>query len=88
MELYEISELRLAMANGSCPLPHLECLQARELSVGTSYRVGVYSSREASSRYPERMGKQQMKDGGGEKGAKRRDGEGAAPIIKKGHWLW
>lgn len=88
MELYEISELRLAMANGSCPLPHLECLQARGLSVGTSYRVGVSSSREASSRYSERrMGKQQMKDGGGEKGVKRRDGEGAAPIIKKGHWL-
>lgn len=44
-------------------------------------------SREASSRYPERMGKQQMKDGGGEEGVKRRDGEGAAPIVKKGHWL-
>jgi hypothetical protein len=33
------------------------------------------------------MGKQQMKDGGGEEGVKRRDGEGAAPIVKKGHWL-
>lgn len=27
-ELYEISKFCLVVTNGSCPLPHLECLQA------------------------------------------------------------
>lgn len=88
MELYEISKFCLVMANGSCPLPHPECLQAW----GTFcrhflYQVGSVLEQGGKLPLPRKNGKAADEDGGGEKGVKRRDGEGAAPIIKKGHWL-
>lgn len=63
-ELYEISEFCLVMANGSCPLPPLECLQAQ----GTFWSVLEQGGKPC---HPERrMGKQQMKDGGVEEEGK------------------
>lgn len=84
MELYEISEFCLVMANGSCPLPHLECLQAQvTFCRHFLYPVGSVLEQGDKPCHPERrMGKQQMKDGGGG-GVKRRDREGAALLSRK-----
>lgn len=78
------------MTNGSCPLPHLECLQAQ----GTFCRhilcpAGSVLEQAVSLPYnPERsMGKQWDEDGGKEEKEEREWEREAAPTVKKGNWL-
>lgn len=88
MELYEnFSKFCLVMTNGSCPLPHLECLQAQ----GTFCRhilcpAGSVPEQAVSLPYnPERsMGKQWDEDRGKEeKEVKRGNGRGKPLLLSR-----